>query len=472
MVAARLAESASCSVLLVEAGPDRRGEMPAALCDGWTIERETFDWGYVSASEPPKPVRRKRVVGGTSWLTRFTPRGGPADYEGWVALGNSGWGWEDVLPYFVRLETDTDFGFQPWHGDRGPMPSSRFFELEHSPICEAAVEALQSVGFAGVDDHNRPGAVGAGRMPMNVRDGIRVTTAGAYLPVGATPPNLTICPDAQVDAVLFDAGAQASGVRLLDGTTIVAGWVVLCAGTYGSPPILLRSGVGPAQHLREFGIEVVADLPGVGANLADHPEVIVDCGYRGPVRTTPVLHTITTFHSSGRSTSETPDLMFWFDDPSEDDPTFEIEVVLLRPRSRGSVRLRSAAPGEAPVIELPSLTDPSDIERLAEGYRRALDVANRPELRHHCGGAAPAEPDDLEALIRAEHYSIPHVVGTCAMGPEPDEGAVVDASGNVYGTARLSVVDASTMPEIPSGFVHIPTIMIAERLSEQIGSSL
>jgi choline dehydrogenase len=164
--------------------------------------------------------------------------------------------------------------------------------------------------------------------------------------------------------------------------------------------------------------------------------------------------------------------MFWLPDPTEEDPSFGIEVVLLRPRSHGTVRLRSADPAEPPVIELPNLGDASDVERLAEGYSRALEVANHPEVRRLCDGEAPADPDDLEELIRAEVYSIPHVVGTCAMGPRPEDGAVVDASGRVHGTERLSVVDASIMPDVPSGFAHVPTIMIAERLSEQIAPLL
>jgi choline dehydrogenase len=184
-----------------------------------------------------------------------------------------------------------------------------------------------------------------------------------------------------------------------------------------------------------------------------------------------MLSTIATFRSAGRFTRETPDLMFWLHDPTEDDPTFGIEVVLLRPRSRGTVRLRSVDPAAAPVIELPSLSDPTDVERLAEGYRRALEVGNDRAVRKLCGGADLAAPKELEGLIRAEEYSIPHVVGTCAMGPGPEEGGVVDVSGQVHGTERLTIADASIMPDVPSGFTHFPVIMIAERLSEQVAAS-
>jgi choline dehydrogenase-like flavoprotein len=158
--------------------------------------------------------------------------------------------------------------------------------------------------------------------------------------------------------------------------------------------------------------------------------------------------------------------MLWFADPSEEDTEYGAEVVLLRPRSRGSVRLRSSDPHDPPLIELPNLDDPSDVERLAEGYRHALEVAAQPALRPYCSGPEPVEPKDLEAFIRTELFSVPHTVGTCAMG------SVVDASGSVLGVEKLSVVDASIMPDVPSGFTHLPTIMIAEKLSEQIASLL
>jgi choline dehydrogenase len=167
--------------------------------------------------------------------------------------------------------------------------------------------------------------------------------------------------------------------------------------------------------------------------------------------------------------------MLWLSDPRGDPPIFEIDVVLLRPRSRGTVRLRSADLTDPPCIELPHLRDPFDVERLSEGYRRGREVASRPEVRRMCG--APLSPqargsDELLDLIRADGYSLPHVVGTCSMGRRPDDGAVVDAAGRVHGTERLSVVDASIVPNGPSGFTHIPTVMIAERLSEQIAALL
>jgi len=473
VVAARLAETASRSVLLLEAGPDLRAKAPDELRDGWNLSRE-FDWGYDSQPDERgvvESVRRGKLLGGTSLVTRFAVRGAPGDFDEWSALGNEDWGFDDVLPYFNRLESDVEFGDQPWHGDSGPIPVTRYPELELTELASVARDELLALGFPEVEDHNRPGAVGVGRMPMSSRDGIRVTTADAYLPAGGTPPNLMIRADTHVAEVVFD-GTGATGVRTLDGAVVEAGRVVLCAGTYGSPAIMMRSGIGPADHLGSVGVPVRVDLRGVGANLADHPAVDVDPGYRGPGRTAPVLHTIATFHSSRTAADGPPDLMLWVADPSGE---CAIDVVLLKPETRGGVRLGSADPAAPPLIELPAVREPADVDRLAEGYRRGWELAGRPELRRLC--AEPPAPElqseeELRPAVRENAYSIPHSVGTCAMGPSPDAGAVVDVSGSVYGTERLSVVDASIMPIVPSGFPHVATIMLAERLSETIAAQL
>ena len=476
VVAARLAESGTRSVLLLEAGADLGVNLPDLVRDGWHMTRD-FDWGY--SSEPDEAgavqkLRRVKLLGGTSLITRFALRGSPADYAEWVALGNPGWGFEDLLPYFRRIETDLDYGDQPWHGDSGPIPVGRYRDLELTDIHAAGLRGLQAAGFPLLADHNRPGAVGAGPMPMSSREGIRVTTSDAYLAAARAKKNLTIRPDAVVSSVVF-AGTTAAGVHLADGTRLAAGCVVLCAGTYGSPSILMRSGVGPAEHLRSVGIPIRIDIRGVGANLADHPALDLDCGYHGPARAAPLLHTVATFHSSGRPASAPPDLMFWIADPSppEDAEQFGIGVVLLKPQSRGTVRLRSADPSDAPRINLPHFKDPYDLERLIEGYRRARDVAGHSEIRRLSDGQPAPEIRDgaeLKRTIRQSSYSVPHVVGTCSMGSSPDAGAVVDTSGRVHGTEGLFLADASIMPTVPSGFTHLPTIVIAEKVAENVAA--
>jgi choline dehydrogenase len=263
-----------------------------------------------------------------------------------------------------------------------------------------------------------------------------------------------------------------TGVRLLDGRTIEADRLVVCAGTYGSPPLLMRSGIGPADHLGEHGIPVRVDLPGVGANLGDHPAADLDWGYVGPSRMTPLLHSVATFHSRDATADQPPDLMLWIPDPgpSGDDPQLAVDVVLLKPSARGRVRLRSSDPTDAPRIFLP-VPDEADVARIAEGLERAYALGNHPAVRRLCDGPAPALPaalDELTKDVRLGRYSVPHVVGTCAMGPSPETGAVVDADGRVHGADGLYVADASIIPIVPSGFSHIPTIMLAERLAEVV----
>jgi choline dehydrogenase len=412
-------------------------------------------------------LRRGKVIGGTSWLTRFAVRGGAADFDAWAARGNPGWGFADVLPVFRSIETDAEFGTHPWHGQGGPVNITRYPSLARSDVHLAALEALAAAGFAPVPDHNAPDAVGVGPMPMSTHDGLRMTTLDAYLPPSARPPRLTIMPEAQVSSVAIEGG-RASGVRLVDGTLISAELVVLSAGVYGSPPILLRSGLGPASHLRELGIEVMADLPGVGANLADHSGVDLDSGWRGdPAAPAPILHSIATFRSSSQPATAPPDLMFWISDPGGDEPGFYLDPILLKPAARGTVRLRSADPADKPRITLPEVREQRDLDRLAEGYRLGIELANHPLVRRQARDEPPVLPSDAqlaERIVEAS-YSLPHVVGTCRMGPSPADGDVVDSAGRVHGVERLHIADASVIPDASAGFPQIVTVMVAERLA-------
>jgi choline dehydrogenase len=475
VLARRLADR-GWSVMLLEAGPDPRTDAGPALLDGWrnpTGPEWTADWGLQSepdAAGSTVKLRRGRLLGGTSWLARFAVRGHPADFGAWAARGNTGWSFDDVLPSFRRLEADAEFGDAPWHGDAGPMAINRYRSFGRSAIHDAAVEAFADLGFPTVDDHNAPGAVGVGPMPMSTRDGRRVTTLQAYLQREPPPASLTIRADRPVDRVLIEGG-RALGVRLVDGSVVRADLVILCAGTYGSPPLLMRSGVGPGAHLAEIGIDVVVDLPGVGGNLADHPGTDLDVGFSGDATCEAPRHTIATWRSRSQPADASPDLMFWVGEPSEGDGRFYLDPVLLKPESRGSVRLRSADPQDAPRITLPGLVSGRDIDRLMEGYERGLAIASHPAIRALAADPAPSPPSDLAELrerVVTGAYSLPHVVGTCRMGPSPEAGDVVDHAGQVHGVEGLRVIDASVIPDAPSGFPHLVTIMVAEHLADRV----
>jgi choline dehydrogenase len=443
--------------------------------DGWRTYRDS-DWGYESAPDgrgEVEPLYRGKVLGGSAWMTRFVMRGSPEDFDGWVRAGNPGWGFADTLDAFRRLEHDLDFAGEAWHGDAGPIPVTRYPGIDPSPYESAVAEACAAAGIPLVDDHNRPGALGAGRMPRNARAGLRVTSVDGYLPTdGSLPDTLEIRPEAQVSSILVEDD-RAVGVRMLDGTDVEAGWVVLCAGTYGSPTLLLRSGIGPPDHLRDVGVQVLVPLPGVGENLADHQGFDVDAGYRGAPGTGPRFFWLATFRGATADEDEPLDLGLWIPEPFGigDQPTAaDVTAVLLTPRSRGTVRLRSADPSAAPVITLPGLTDPSDVERLAEAAVVAKDVADHHAVRHLCddpSGVLPPAGKALNEVVAREAWSYPHTVGTCAMGPSPDAGAVVDARGDVHGLSRLSIADASVIPTAPSGFPHVIALMIAERMAER-----
>ena len=469
VLATRLAQ-AGHSVMLLEAGSDLR-TVAADLRPGWSLP-VTPDWGFEAepdAAGNTEPVRRVRGVGGSSWLTRFAVRGAAADFDGWAAAGNVGWSYDELLPSFRQLESDLDFGDRPWHGASGPIPITRYPEHELADIHAAAVEAALAAGFEAVDDHNAPAAVGIGRIPMSTRNGLRASTADAYLPL-APADHLEIRSDSPVAGVEIVAG-RAIGVRLVDGTSIRAGRVILASGTYGSPAILMRSGVGPAEHLGELGIPVVVDLAGVGANLADHPSVDVMADWQGTARETPVLHSIATFHSEAAAATEPPDLMLWTLDPRGDPASFEIDAIVLKPHSRGRVRLRSTDPAATPRIELPGLRDDRDVTRMAEAYRRGWQVMSGKAMRLRGvrpASALPATEAELRSFVASNAYSVPHVVGTCAMGPAADAGAVVNAACRVHGVEGLYVVDASIIPQPSAGFPHIITIAIAETIAARL----
>jgi choline dehydrogenase len=485
VAAARLSADDRCRVLLLEAGPDypAAGDLPADIADA-AMPATSHDWGFISEPDERRrsvPLPRGRLMGGCSATNAcFALRGSPQDYDQWAASGNPGWSFADLLPVFRAIESDADFGGD-WHGSDGPVPIRRPPAGELSPLQRAFADAAVAAGHRLAGDHNEPGTVGAGPIPQNVRDGLRMSTALTHLAAARGRPNLAIRAGTTVDRVEL-RGTTARGVRLAGGEIIEADAIVVTAGSYASPAIVMRSGIGPAAALHDLGIAVAADLPGVGNNLIDHPLAAVDLpttpGFAGPR-----FQVMLTLRSPLADPGGPPDLHLFAAGPFDDAAApaggvFGIVAGLLAVRSRGSVRLRSADPADPPHIDIAHLRHPEDMTRMIEATRHARGLSRTPPLAGFVTGAelapGPAISDDdtagLARSIRERAGSYHHPVGTCAMGPRPDDGAVVDSRGAVHGVGRLWVADASVMPTIPAANTNLTTIVIAERIAQGLSA--
>jgi len=487
VLAARLSEDPHRRVLLIEAGPDHPdpATLPSDVVDASTPTVE-HDWGYRADRDLDRGITlpRARLMGGCSATNAcFALRGAPLVYDGWAAGGNPGWSFAEVLPFFRRLESDTDFADE-WHGADGPIPIRRHPSGEMTPAQAAFCEGAVACGHPLVDDHNRPGAVGAGPTPRNVRDGVRMSTALTYLAEARARPNLTIWPDTLVARIELAHG-RARGICLRNGELVAAGRVVLAAGAYASPAILLRSGIGPPDHLAALDIKVEVGLSGVGTHLVDHPMISVDIPTR-PLGPCQRFQTVLTFRSRNSGTDDLADLLLFASGPHEV-PTSEVAsgavlaivAAVMAPTSQGWVRLRSTDPDKTPHIHLGHLGHDDDLSRMAEAVIEArrivrsapmAAIATGPELSP---GSALAD-DDLDALktwITEGVGTFHHPVGTCSIGPDPETGAVVDARGAVHGIDDLYVADASIMPRIPTATTNLPTIMVAEHIADLLRNS-
>lgn len=487
VLADRLSDDAGRRVMLIEAGHDHPdlNTLPRDISDA-SEPTVDHDWGYTADAELDRgiPVPRGRIMGGCSSTNAcFALRGAPQDYDGWAGLGNSGWSFADVLEDFRRLESDEDFRDE-WHGSDGLIPIRRHPRSEMNRAQTALIDGAVASGHRYVEDHNRPGAVGAGPTPRNVRDGMRMSTAVTYLAMARSRANLTIRPDTMVASIAC-SGTRATGIRLLDGTLIEADRVVLAAGTYASPMILARSGIGPAAGLETLDIAPVVDLPGVGSNLIDHPLISIDLPTRpssGPSR----FQAHVTFHSAAADRAGPADLLLFAAGPFEVGPdqseagaVFGIVSALMAPRSRGWVRLTSSHPSDPPRIHLAHLSDADDCERMLDAVTEARRLslsepiaAITTGMELSPGGAISTDSRDaLRTWVRGAVSTYHHPVGTCAMGPDPALGAVTDSRGSVHGISALTVADASIMPTIPTATTNLPTIMVAEHIARWLRSA-
>jgi len=509
-LATRVAE-AGHRVTLVEAGKGHRDirSIVPALMSG-IVHTPAFDWMYKAEPDPSVGGRPdvwpagKRLGGGSSINGMMFIRGHPWDYDHWAELGASGWDYASVLPYFRRLE-DNERGADAWRGAGGPIAVSE--ARSRYPVTEDWIEAVQQAGFPRSPDLNGEAAEGVDHIQLSQRGGLRSSTAAGYLK--HRPATLDILLETQVLEVLTSAG-RATGIKVRRGgevTTLSARrGVVLSAGALNTPRLLMLSGIGPAQHLREHGIEVVADLPGVGANLQEHPGVhLVDTvaartlndesrglagaksvlsflvGRRGAL-TTGIGHAQAFVKS--REGLPAPNLQlafsaFAFDVTAKGNlelarqSSVSTFVAVMRPQSRGRIALRGADPHAPPLIEHRLLGSDDDAAQLVEGLRIARRIMAQPALAGQVTGevrpgeAATAD-EALMGYVRAATFPMYHPVGTARMGAADDAQAVVDPGCAVRGIEGLWVADASIMPTIPQGNTNATCIMIGERASDLV----
>jgi choline dehydrogenase len=505
VLANRLSEDPSVSVLLLEAGGGDRSlnvKIPAAFPKQFHTR---LDWDFATEPEPHVDGRslyipRGRMLGGSSSMNAMLyVRGRPLDYDGWEAQGAPGWGYRDVLPYFKRSE-DNVRGASEFHGAGGPLRVSE--QRSPRPMNRRFLQASEAAGIRQIADYNGPEQDGAAVAQVTQRNGQRLSAADAFLRPVMGRPNLQVRKRATVLGVELE-GERAVGVRLRRGrreeVVRAEREVILSAGAIGSPQLLLLSGVGPAEELRAAGVAVRHDLPGVGRNLQDHPFVTIiwevsdqqtlyGADRPGPLaewllrRSGPLSSTVAEVFAFTRTRGglPAPDIQFhmgaaYFEDHGQetyDGHCMVIAPVLVSPRARGQVWLRSAEATDKPRIITNTLSEPEDIQSMVAGMKLAREIAAQRALSEIVltelkPGSGCTSTEDLEADLRRRLMLIYHPVGTARMS-DTHELAVVDSQLRVHGLAGLRVVDASIMPTIVGGNTNAPTMMIAERAADLI----
>jgi choline dehydrogenase len=485
VIANRASEDPNRTVLLLEAGPDYPllAQTPEDLVDGHHNSVVAHDWGFAyqpTAAGRPGPFPRGRVTGGSSAVnTAIALRGMPEDYDEWASQGNDDWAWEHVLPAFKRLERDLDFGSAPYHGDAGPITIRRYPWNELTESHQAFLETSRRLGYPDCPDANDPDGWGSGPHPMNKLGRVRVSTAVGYLAPARIRPNLEIRGDTLTRRFLVEGGRVTAVEVERDGRveTVRGRLFVLCAGAIQSPAILMRSGIGPRAELEAHGIEVVHDVPGVGANLCDHPALSVVCEAKEPAlvdQSLPLIQTILRYTAPGSELRNDlqVELVTW-SSRRGDTGTFAVAAVLEYAYGRGSVRLASADPHDRPVIEQRFCEDERDVSRLVDCFKDALAYVRTPPLSDLVAGVVFPDPargplDDaaIAALCRRFAGSGYHPCGTAKMGPASDPAAVVDQGGRLQALDGLVVADASIMPSVPRANTNLTSIMIGEMVGE------
>jgi choline dehydrogenase-like flavoprotein len=514
LMANRLSADPANRVALIEAGPSDRTwpvNIKTAMPVGniFLLPHERYNWkqalvGNEAVNNRQINFPRGKLFGGCSAINGGVYiRGQKADYDAWDAAGNDGWSYDDVLPAFKAVENyagpDT-----PWHGKGGELDVQK--PKSWNPISTAIIDAAAQAGHHRNDDFAGERQAGFGRYDLNQRNGTRLSSARAFLHPALDRPNLAVLPETMVRRILFDRG-RAVGLEIeKDGarSTIMAQReIILCAGATNSPQLLMLSGIGPQDHLRDMGIDVVHHLPGVGAHLQDHPTVHVAMenpsaeSYAVSAKVLPrILASPFKYLAKreGMLASNVAECGGFLCTDGTGRPDIQITflvglkldarsvprrhgymglIQLLRPRSAGSVRLASNRPEDKPVIDPNFFADPYDMKTLIAGFREARRIFAQPALAAMTGaeiepGTQYQSDSEIDAALRRIVNTAYHPTGTAKMGPDSDPMAVVDTRLRVRGVSGLRVVDASVMPEIISGNTSAPTMMIAERAARFI----
>jgi choline dehydrogenase len=471
VVAARLAER-GIEVVLLEAGPHYRpGAWPPELAHSHRIIKETHDWNFLAqAGASPRLVHvpRGRVVGGSS-VTNATIalRGLPRHYDEWAAHAD-GYDWASLLPWFCRIERDLQFGAAEHHGDAGPIPINRYPRECWYPVMERFAEAALRRGHAWVDDHNAPDALGVGPAPLNMLDGRRQTPADHYLDPVLALPNVQLCTGVTVDRVRIASG-RAVAVEAIaetgEQTAVEADHVILALGTYVSPAVLLRSGVGAPEDLAPHGIRPLHELPGVGHGMQDHPKISYRFWIDLPVPTwpSPWIQALLTAYAEVDGEPRLFQVMPYAGVREGGHRFTDLNVQVADARGRrGSVAIQGRDPRLQPVLRMGWLEADGDREVAVAAGKELMALARTPPLADVLR-SWPSQDDPDHVLRTVETFH--HPVGSCRMGRSSDPTAVVDGDGRVHGLSGLWVMDASVIPRIPSANTHLAVIALAERLA-------